>query len=310
MNCSKKDMASKRKVKQDTEQDEPIAAKIPKSDVRSGESTSKESCSKTCDDDKKNVVLYERETSESERETIQNKIISTGLKETSHYGYIDTEGKFNIAIEEIRQAIQKGETIAVDCEGVELSRFGSVTLVNIAVRGQVYLIDVLKIGNTAYDGGLRSILEDRSIQKLMFDCREDADALKHLHNVRLDGVLDVQLLEVMNRINCRGYTTIRSLKHCIELFLSDRTMLEVKLKGRSSMSQDNKLWEKRPLSEDILKYASIDVLALFKLYDALCNRVVDKTRWIAASERYCDKKRPRNRCYRDGDGLLPPGIFE
>jgi ribonuclease D len=87
-------------------------------------------------------------------------------------------------------------------------------------------------------------------------------------------------------------------------------MIEVKLKGRSSMSQDNKLWEKRPLSEDILKYASIDVLALFKLYDALCNRVVDKTRWIAASERYCDNKRSRNRYYRDGDGLLPPGIFK
>jgi ribonuclease D len=87
-------------------------------------------------------------------------------------------------------------------------------------------------------------------------------------------------------------------------------MIKVKLKGRSSMDQDNKLWEKRPLSEDILKYASIDVLALFKLYDALCNRVVDKTRWIAASERYCDNKRSWNRYYRDGDGLLPPGIFK
>ena len=216
----------------------------------------------------------------------------------------------SIAIEEIRQAMQKGATIAVDCEGVELSRFGSVTLINIAVRGQVYLIDVLKIGSTVYDGGLCSILEDRSIQKLMFDCREDADALKHLYNVRLDGVLDVQLLEVMNRIRNRGYTKIRSLKHCLELFVSDKTMIEVKLKGRSSMDQDNKLWEKRPLSEDILKYASIDVLALFKLYDALCNRVVDKTRWIAASERYCDNKRSWNRYYRDGDGLLPPGIFK
>jgi hypothetical protein len=48
--------------------------------------------------------------------------------------------KLSIAIEEIRQAIQKGETIAVDCEGVDLSRFGSVTLINIAVSGQVYLI--------------------------------------------------------------------------------------------------------------------------------------------------------------------------
>ena len=155
MNCSKKkEMASNRKAEQDTEQDESIAPKIPKSDVRSNVNTSTESCSKTCDDDKKSDILHERETTESERETIQNKIISTGQKETSHYGYIDTEWKLSIAIEEIRQAIQKGETIAVDCEGVELSRFGSVTLVNIAVRGQVYLIDVLKIGSVAYDRGL------------------------------------------------------------------------------------------------------------------------------------------------------------
>ena len=303
-------MASKWKIEQDIEQDESIAAKITKSYVKSKESTSTESCNKTCDDDKKNDVLYERETSESERETIQNTIIRTGPNETCHYGYIDTELQLSIAIEEIRQAIQKGETIAVDCEGVNLSRFGSVTLINIAVRGQVYLIDVLKIGNTAYDGELRSILEDKSIQKLMFDCREDADALKHLYNVRLDGVLDVQLLEVMDRIRHSGYTKIRSLKHCLELFVSDKTMLEVKQKGRSSMSQDKKLWEKRPLSEDILKYASFDVLAIFKLYDALYHRVVDKARWISASERYCDKQRSRtNRKYRDGDGLLPLGIF-
>jgi hypothetical protein len=53
--------------------------------------------------------------------------------------------------------------------------------------------------------------------------------LQALFYVRLDGVLDVQLLEVMDRIRNRGYTTIRSLKHCLELFVSDKTMLEVKL---------------------------------------------------------------------------------
>ena len=115
-----KEMASKWKIEQDIVQYESFAEKIPKSDVRSDESTSTESYSKTCDDDKKNDVLYEKETSESERETIQNTIIRTGPNETCHYGYIDTEGKLSIAIEEIRKAIQKGETIAVVCEGVDL----------------------------------------------------------------------------------------------------------------------------------------------------------------------------------------------
>ena len=67
--AKKEEMASKRKVEQDTEQDESIAVKIPKSDVRSGESTSKESCSKTCDNDKKNV-LYMKEKQVNLREKL------------------------------------------------------------------------------------------------------------------------------------------------------------------------------------------------------------------------------------------------
>jgi hypothetical protein len=82
--------------------------------------------------------------------------------------------KLSLAIEEIRQAIQKSETIAVDCEGVELSHFGSVTFINIAVSGQVYLIDVLKIGNTAYDGGLMIYLSVL-LQSLFYQTRTVLD---------------------------------------------------------------------------------------------------------------------------------------
>jgi hypothetical protein len=55
--------------------------------------------------------------------------------------------------------------------------------------------------NVVFDQGFCSLLVNKSIASLMFDCREDADTLEHLHNVRLDGVLDIQLLEVMRRRN-------------------------------------------------------------------------------------------------------------
>ena len=35
----------------------------------------------------------------------------------------------------------------------------------------------------------------------MFDCRHDADALWHLYGVYLDGVLDLQLMDVLLRRN-------------------------------------------------------------------------------------------------------------
>ena len=55
--------------------------------------------------------------------------------------------------------------------------------------------------NVVFDQGFCSLLVNKSIACLMFDCREDVDTLEHLHNVRLDGVLDIQLLEVMRRRN-------------------------------------------------------------------------------------------------------------
>ena len=103
--------------------------------------------------------------------------------------------------------------------------------------------------NVVYDQGLCSLLVNKSIAKLMFDCREDADALYHLHNVRLDGVLDIQLLEVMRR---RNKEKLRSMKHCLEKQVSDdNTLLKPKLKGMHSMymSMSCDIWGKRPLDK-------------------------------------------------------------
>ncbi|VDI46491.1 exonuclease 3'-5' domain-containing protein 1 [Mytilus galloprovincialis] len=236
--------------------------------------------------------------------------IKIGMNETSTYKYVDTKDKFIEVIKELQEMIKIKQMIAVDCEGVDLSRFGSVTLINIGTRDLVYLIDILKIGNSVFDDGLRTILEDSGIEKLMFDCREDADALLHLHKVKLDGVLDVQILEVSNRVHIyrNGYTKIRSLKHCLEEYVNDNTLLNIKLQGRSSMNMSSKIWEKRPLDENMLKYASVDILGLFKLYDALRTRMSHSV-WKAASSRYCDTTRSRNRMYRDGSGILPKGVI-
>ncbi|XP_063447945.1 piRNA biogenesis protein EXD1-like [Mytilus trossulus] len=236
--------------------------------------------------------------------------INIGRNETSTYKYVDTKDKFIEVMKELQEKIRNKQMIAVDCEGVNLSRFGSVTLINIGTRDLVYLIDILKIGDSVFDDGLRSILEDSGIEKLMFDCREDADALLHIHKVKLNGVLDVQILEVNNRIHVyrNGYTKIRSLKHCLEEYVKDDTLLNAKLQGRSSMSVSSNIWKERPLDENMLKYASVDILGLFKLYDELRTRMGHIV-WKAASSRYCDSTRSRNRTQRDGSGILPKGII-
>ncbi|CAC5411180.1 EXD1 [Mytilus coruscus] len=248
--------------------------------------------------------IYSRE---SAGEITQSGTIQVGINETSSYKYIDTKGKFSSAINELNNKIRDGKTIALDCEGVELSRFGCVTMVNIGTRDMVYLIDVLMIGNNVFDDGLRSILENTTIEKLMFDCREDADALFHLHKVKLDGILDVQLLELSNRIYRHGYTILGSLEKCLQNFLSDDTLLQMKKQGRQTMLRTTNIWRNRPLSESMLKYAAVDVLALFQLYDKFKYRMANNT-WKAASSLYCDNKRTRVRTHRDGDAHLPTRV--
>ena len=58
---------------------------------------------------------------------------------------------------------------------------------------------MLKLGQVIFSSELGEILEDKSRKKLMFDCRQDSDALWHQFEVKLSEVLDLQLLEVIFR---------------------------------------------------------------------------------------------------------------
>ena len=121
------------------------------------------------------------------------------------------------------RACVSSDTMAVDLEGVSMSRVGAVTLLQVAVRDSVFLFDVQALEtaelferavapNAARDADesaaaadgpkrktLRGVLEDARITKLMFDCRVDSDALFHQHGVALRGVFDVQLADVASR---------------------------------------------------------------------------------------------------------------
>jgi exonuclease 3'-5' domain-containing protein 1 len=104
------------------------------------------------------------------------------------------------------------DLLAVDLEGVSMSRRGAVTLLQVAVAEKVFLFDVQALSTedlflrevspkttTGRSKSLKDVLEDVSVTKLMFDCRVDSDALFHQHGVALAGVFDVQLADVAAR---------------------------------------------------------------------------------------------------------------
>ncbi|XP_060072935.1 piRNA biogenesis protein EXD1-like [Ylistrum balloti] len=218
----------------------------------------------------------------------------------ANYMFVDNMADVTVALTEIR----RHDLLAVDCKGHKLGggRSGDLTIIVVATPIQVFIFDVQKLQENVFDNGLRAILEDETKEKLMFDCRRDADNLWHQQKVQLSGVLDVQLLEVMyrrrkvfeieegsRRCSRTGEVQLlNGIRKCIEVYVKDQTMVESKLRCQRQVIGDSHVWKTRPLSENLKKYCCVDTSALFILYEKLKGKGKNKCRLRIASDRYAD----------------------
>ncbi|XP_021372133.1 piRNA biogenesis protein EXD1-like [Mizuhopecten yessoensis] len=237
---------------------------------------------------------------------------------------IEDKGNLTSALSEIKSQ----KLLAVDCEGVNLSRLGELTLLTIATKAEVFVFDILKLSQAAFDNGLCEVLEDNSIEKLMFDCRQDSDSLWHQFKVKIAGVLDIQLLEIMFRRDNfpspqRTYKSYRrsamiddvenvyGYRKCLELYLDDDDMIEKKDNGKL-MFDDWQIWKRRPIPKVLIDYCVVDVSGLFLLYEKLKQSDADLPRLRVASERYADmfrRKEDRSNDSYESNALLPLEII-
>jgi ribonuclease D len=163
------------------------------------------------------------------------------------------------ALAKAKEIIAGLPLLTMDCEGVDLCRSGSVTIVQIGTRSQCFLFDVLTLNRSSEIAKyLKSILEDPAVIKIIHDAKMDADALQHLLGIRLTGVHDTQACDML--LHNRG-----------ELNLNDT----LKLYGcRSNVVRDSSVyeinpafWASRPLTPQMIKWASGDVTSLLELYE-------------------------------------------
>jgi len=201
----------------------------------------------------------------------------------------------------------------VDLEGVNLGRHGTITVITIATRDIVYIFDILKLGPIAFDLGLKSLLEDPWMEKLMFDCRHDADALWHLYGVFLDGVLDLQLMDVLLRRSLytpdfpvhsrklhmihKGVERLNGYGSCATYHVAElkQEMSAFKNVGKSLLLHRNDLWNDRPMTEEMLSYCCVDTAPMFRLFDSLSGKMLSKYR----GPEYMRKAREASRFYAD-----------
>ncbi|KAF4685402.1 hypothetical protein FOZ60_006570 [Perkinsus olseni] len=176
-----------------------------------------------------------------------------------YLGFIDTAEKAKSAL----PSILANDVVGVDCEGVGLSRWGRLCVMQISAGDTVFVCDALRAGVIE---NLRPVLEASHIRKVFHDCREDSAALWEQFSIKLEGVYDTQaahLLLLKRQSQAQYHISLDDL--CVKIF-------EVRLgtiKGEESaegvvakMAQDPNVWFYRPLQPDMVSYAARDVMCL------------------------------------------------
>ena len=172
-----------------------------------------------------------------------------------------SDGTWESLETEVKASFAGVKTIALDCEGVDLSRLGRISLVQTASPSSrtVYVFDVLGLSATSTSPMLEwlgSLITDGSICKVIHDCRMDSDALSHLLGIQLTNVHDTSCWHAA----ITGQASV-NLNDC----LAASQLTQNALRGGVNYESTPNYWASRPVSEAMLACAAGDLTSLLEL---------------------------------------------
>mmetsp|Transcript_5864 Transcript_5864/g.8683 ORF Transcript_5864/g.8683 Transcript_5864/m.8683 type:complete len:314 (-) Transcript_5864:61-1002(-) len=201
-------------------------------------------------------------------------------------------------LSDVRCFFDGQKVLALDCEGVRLSRHGRLSLVQLGtLDGKKILFDVLeKKEEDDIVMFIRSILENASIKLVIHDASMDNDALVHHLNVKMNNVHDTSCWEEV-----QGWPH-SSLNAALERY---NIPSNVHREKNIYKSQPN-FWAKRPLSKKMTQWASGDISSLLELYQQQIQKIKGKNQkkavkklieanlqWSNAKTNFIDIAQPR-----------------
>ncbi|KAI0469198.1 ribonuclease H-like protein [Xylaria cf. heliscus] len=208
-------------------------------------------------------------------------------------GLLDTTAAISSMIDELSGLPAMPPSIFIDLEGADLSRHGSISILQIHVRttSKSYLVDIRTLGEAAFltpgtgtTRTLKTILESPMIPKVFFDVRADSDALYGHYGIELQAVQDLQLMELATRRHGKNFVT--GLRKCIDKdmprkSIERRKWLATKEEGLKLFSPESggsyEVFNQRPLPEKIRLYCIQDVQHLPCLWDVYNRKLT--TQW-------------------------------
>jgi ribonuclease D len=152
---------------------------------------------------------------------------------------------------------QKNCVIALDLEAeLNLHSYGeTLCLVQIFDGANKVLIDPLEIDNHT----LKLFFESRNILKIVYDASSDSSLLKNAYNIDLKSLLDLRPAVEMLNFEKKDLHSVIAAE------------LGIALTSKLKFQRHN--WTKRPFDKEAIDYALNDVIYLFKLKDALFNKL-------------------------------------
>lgn len=163
--------------------------------------------------------------------------------------------------------------ISFDCKGpIKEDDVMQVTLVQLStLEGEVWLFDVTESEDKTSlmkEGRLKELLEADVVMKVMHDCLGNATNLFRQFGVKMRNVFDTALAYETLLNQCNIFPVVRGAKRervdvsdMCEL-LGEKPCYEGVKMSAEVLKNNPHLWEERPLSEDLVKFAAGSVRTL------------------------------------------------
>ena len=173
--------------------------------------------------------------------------------------------------EEAIARVQAAGQVGVSCEGGLLGRASPLALLLLATKEDVFMFDVQMMGEDCWQYGLRTVLQEPQLLKILHDCRQLSDCLWHKHNVRLAGVYDTMAGDMVyisaNLLFGLLPRYTRSQAHLVRDYLGvEDEQIAFPRYRRSRLSEEQAVWRARPLAAHMQLLAARGVLYLPALF--------------------------------------------
>ncbi|XP_056410994.1 piRNA biogenesis protein EXD1-like isoform X2 [Hyla sarda] len=173
--------------------------------------------------------------------------------------------------------IQCQSVIGVASTGSNLCRHGSLYSLQVSTKIHVYLFDIALLGPNIFKCGLKAVLEDKSIVKVVHDCRRLSDCLFHQYGIVLNNVFDTQVADVyLFHTATGGFLPKRanSLEDCLTKHLNMDPCKILFLSKTHDIVKDNLLWSLHPLPLPLQKALALEASYVLSLHTPMAKAMM------------------------------------